>query len=183
MCPRLSAKKDVALRNIFPAALLSCMAMLSGCGGMLRTDIYVELGKDLIADPASIPSIQVDLVGVNASELPQWKGYALREYWSPGNKLRASADKYEMRFGQTRSASQKLERTNAVFDEWQKKTASHLFVLADLPGVSDPKPGAVDARRLVLPLDSKVWKLKEDRIVVTVRAGQMLCTPAPLSDE
>ncbi|MHC5053142.1 MAG: hypothetical protein ACYTKD_00315 [Planctomycetota bacterium] len=170
------------LRGIVRGVAAASVALVAGCGGMLRADIVVELDKDLVADPARIPSIQVNLVGVNTSELPQWKGYAVSEYWSPGDKLRASADKYEMRFSQSRPTSQKLERTDSMFDEWQAKTASHLFVLADLPGVPEPKPGAVDPRRLVLPLDSKAWKLREGRIVITVRSKQMLCTPAPVGD-
>ena len=159
-----------------------CASTLVGCGGMLRADITVELDKSLTRDAGAIPTIQVDLVGVNKSELPQWKGYAVTKYWSPGDKLRDGADKYEMRFDQTRSSSQMLQKTDEMFNKWMEKTASHLFILADLPGVHDPKGPEADRRRPVLPLNSKAWKLTKKGIVITIRAGQMLCSPAPSKD-
>jgi hypothetical protein len=149
---------------------------------MIRVNVVVELDEALTRSAASIPTMQVDLVGVNKSELAQWRGYSMAAYWSPGDKLRDGADKYELRFDQTRATSQMLQRTDPVFDTWMEKTASHLFVLADLPGVTDPKGGEADPRKLVLPLSPKAWKLKEKKIVITVRAGQMLCSPAPRKD-
>jgi hypothetical protein len=171
------------VRTFTPAVLVSSVVLLAGCGGMLRADITVELDKTLTRDAASIPTVQVDLIAVNQSELPQWKGYAVSKYWSPGDSLRDGADKYEMRFDQTRSASQMLQKTDAVFGKWSAKTASHLFVLADLPGVQAPKEGEADARRLILPLSAGAWKLTKKGIVITIRSGQMLCSPAPKKDQ
>jgi hypothetical protein len=132
----------------------------------MRMNVVVELDKEFARDPASVPTIEVDLVGVNESELPQWKGYAMSAYWSPGDKLRAGADKHEFRFSQTTASVQTLSRKDPVFDSWQEKSASWLFVLADLPGAHEPAPG-------------KAWKLKKSTVTITVKAGQLVCTPAP----
>jgi hypothetical protein len=148
---------------------------------MLRANVVVQLDQELTRDAGYIPTIQVDIVGVNKGELPQWKAYSMGRYWSPGDSLRAGADKYEIRFGQTRAAKQTLERTNPIYDTWLAKTASHLFILADLPDVQDGA-GRVDPRRLVLPLNPKAWKLKNNTIVVTIRAAQLLPAPAPSKD-
>jgi hypothetical protein len=145
----------------------------------MRMNVVVELDKEFARDPASVPTIEVDLVGVNESELPQWKGYAMSAYWSPGDKLRAGADKHEFRFSQTTASVQTLSRKDPVFDSWQEKSASWLFVLADLPGAHEPAPGDADPRRTVLPLSRKAWKLKKSTVTITVKAGQLVCTPAP----
>jgi len=149
---------------------------------MIKTDISVTLGGSLTRNPASIPSIEVNLVGVNETELPQWQGYSVTKYWSPGDKLRAGADKYEMRFGQTKPSVQTLKKDNPIFQKWQEKTATQLFVLADLPGMGEPEGDEADPRRVILPLSPKAWKLKEG-ITITIRAGQMVCSPAPIEEK
>ena len=147
---------------------------------MKRLNVTIMLDPALAKDPASIPTVEVNLVGVNKSELPQWKAYSMAEYWAPGNKLRAGAEKYVVRFAQTLPTSHKLERKAAIFQKWQKKTTSHLFVLADLPGVANPAPGGSDPRRMILPLHPKAWKA--DSITITIKAGQLVCSPAPRRD-
>lgn len=169
------------MRPSAAARLLFCIVALSGCG-IIRMNVVVELDEEFARDPAAVPTIEVNLVGVNESELPQWKGYAMAAYWSPGDKLRSGADKYELRFSQTTPSEQTLSRKDPIFGVWQEKTASHLFVLADLPGVSDPAPGEADPRRMILPLNRKAWKLKKKTVTVTIKPGQMLCSPAPSKD-
>ena len=168
------------MRRAVSAGLILCLAALSGCGTMKRLSVTVMLDPEMTKDPAAIPTVEVNLVGINKSEMPQWKAYSMSEYWSPGNKLRAGAEKYVVRFAQTLPSKQRLDRKNPIFQKWQDKTASHLFVLADLPGMADPKPGQPDPRRIVLPLHPKAWKA--DDITITIKAGQMVCSPAPHRD-
>ncbi len=180
-----AARRSGSFRRSVPflARLPVCIVLLSGCG-IMRMNVIVELDKELAKDPASVPTIEIDLVGVNESELPQWKGYSMSAYWSPGDKLRlgAGADKHEFRFSQTTASAQTLDRKDPIYDKWQEKTASRLFVLADLPGVSEPAPGEADPRRMILPLSRKAWKLKKSTVTITVKAAQLVCTPSPKKD-
>jgi hypothetical protein len=158
-----------------------CVTLLAGCG-IMRMNVVVELDETLTRNPASVPTIEVDLVGVSESEMPQWKGYAMSAYWSPGDKLRTGGARHELRFSQTTASRRTLSRDDPIFDTWQEKTAGWLFVLADLPDVPEPAPGEPDPRRMILPLNRKAWKLKKDTITITVKSGQLVCTPAPITD-
>ena len=165
------------MRRVSSAGLILCLAALSGCGTMKRLSVTVMLDPEMTKDPAATPTVEVNLVGINKSELPQWKAYSMSEYWSPGNKLRTGAEKHVVRFAQTLPSKHMLDRKNPIFQKWQDKTASHLCVLADLPDMMDSKPGQPDPRRMILPLHPKAWKA--DSITITIKAGQMVCSPAP----
>jgi hypothetical protein len=80
-----------------------------------------------------------------------------------------------MRFGETKKWSHVLKADASVWDTWGEKTSKHLFILADIPGVTGK--GGADPRRIILPLNPKAWSDKD--ITITIRPGGMTSTPAP----
>jgi hypothetical protein len=163
------------MRMAILAAAAAAALLSSGCASMARLEVVVQLDVEQIKETGTVPTVEVNLIGINDSELPQWQGYSIDQYWTADDKLRRGADKVVLKFGETSRIIQTLKRDGAVWDTWEEKTARHLFVIADIPGVSGK--GGSDGRLLVLPLDPKAWSV--DKVTITVKAGGITCTPAP----
>jgi hypothetical protein len=161
------------LRRLAITASVLGLVALTGCGSMKRLEVTVRIPDELKAKPDRIPSIEVNLVGVNSSDLAKWKG-SMSDYWSPGNKLRADNKKNMLvfRFSQGEPGPYKLGRKDAMYKRWQEMNATHVLVLADIPGV---KESPEDPRRKVLPLHPKAWTA--DAITITIKAGGISCEP------
>ena len=140
---------------------------------MRRLNVTVKIPDELKAKPDRIPSVEVNLVGVNNSDLGKWQG-SMSDYWSPGNKLRADNKENMLvfRFSQGTPGPFNLGRKDPIYKRWQAMNATHMLVLADIPGV---KEGPEDPRRKVLPLHPKAWTV--DAITITIKAGGISCEP------
>lgn len=161
------------MRRLVIAGPVLCLFVLSGCATIRRLDVTVKIPDDLVAKPDRIPSIEVNLVGVNNSDLGKWQG-SMSDYWSPGNRLRADnrENMQVFRFSQGNPGPFKLGRKDAMYRRWQEINATHVLVLADIPGVKDAPE---DPRRKVLPLHPKAWTA--DAITITIKAGEISCEP------
>ena len=159
----------------FALCFAAAALLAAGCSSMARLDVVVQLDVEQIKESGTVPTVEVNIIGINDAELPQWQGYSIDQYWTAEDKLRRGADKVIMKFGETSKIVQMLKKDGAVWDSWAEKTACHLYVVADIPGVSG-KAGS-DGRLLILPLDPKAWN--RDRITITIKAGGITCTPSP----
>lgn len=168
--------KIVAIRCLCVSALLAGLTILGGCSNF---DIDTRLSEDLASK-----TVTVHVVGVNASEIQQWKTYSVTEYFRPGNPLRESAvaDGYAhvMNFGAGKPNPQKLERGSQMWRTWNKRHAEYLIVLACLPGYGDKddKVGSSDPRRLILPARGSQWDRAYwgmNRIELEVSRGKVAC--------
>jgi hypothetical protein len=103
-------------------------------------------------------SLQVDLIGANElSDLPKYQSYSVSEYWKPGNTMRRNADKVVFEFGQGKPMVQTFTAADPAWKRWMGSGAMYLVVMVDLPQLADDMAGNADARRLILPLDTKKW--------------------------
>ena len=153
---------------VFGSIVVICLgALLNGCatGPTAKAwSIKVELDPALTGS-----SIQVDLVGANAVSLPRWESYSVTSYWTPGDAMRRDADKAVIEFGSGKPMSQLLDAKDPKWPRWLQSGATHLVILADLPGVGGGGAGNADPRRLVIALDGKAWK---GAPVVTLRVQE-----------
>lgn len=142
-------------------AVLACVAVSVGCSGprMGKYDVRVAMDPVLVNQPGGAPSVTVNLVGVNDAGLEQWNAKNMQEYWMPADAMRRDAQGYAhvMQFGPGDAGAKVLKNDDPIWDRWKNDSAMHLFVLADLPGSHESRPGGADARRLVLPLDTRRW--------------------------
>jgi len=143
---------------------------------MARFHVIVQIDKKHVEAIGTIPTIEVNLVGINESEYPQWESYSVDQYWSADDKMRKGADRFVFEFGQSRKIRQTLSQDGSAWDVWEEKTARYLLIIADIPGVHDPKKGK-DGRYVVLPLNPENWS--DDTLTITVKAGGITVTPAP----
>ena len=71
-----------------PLILLGIALLATGCGGIPRYDVTVTLDAAHIEQTGAIPTIEVNFVGINEAELPQWEKYSVDSYWTPDDALR-----------------------------------------------------------------------------------------------
>ena len=140
---------------------LGLMAMALTCCGprMGKYDVRVGMDPALVSQVGGAPSVTLNLVGVNEAGLAEWNAKNMQDYWMPADPTRrdAQAYAYVMQFGPGQSETKVLKKDDPIWQKWQADSATHLFVLADLPGSHESRPGSADSRRLVLPLDTRRW--------------------------
>jgi hypothetical protein len=151
------------------------LILLPGCKS---TQILQPRLDASIAPAYQGASIQVDLVGVNNSELATWNAKPIDDYFAAGDAFRASASKVTFQFGDSQPAVQSLPVTDKAWQQWKAKGASHVVVIADLPGYTLPM-GGVDLRRQIIPLQSDKWEKSPPVITVEVSPTGILLVPAP----
>jgi hypothetical protein len=151
--------------GLVKAAVLVFVAVSVGCGARMgQYDIKVAMDPALAALPGGAPSVTVNLVGVNETGMEQWNNKSMQEYWMPRDALRSDAEQkyaYVMQFGPGQPDVKVLKADDPMWAAWKAAGATHVFVLADLPGAFEARPGAADARRRVLPLDTRRWRDNE----------------------
>jgi hypothetical protein len=165
------------VRNFLMLSLLTTILLSSGCASMVRLHVKIKLDKKQIMAMGAIPTIEVNLVGINEAEYPQWEKYSLDQYWSAKDNLRLGGDRKTFKFEETAKIEQELRADGAIWDIWAEKSARYLFIMADIPGMTDKQPGGQDGRLLILPLNPDNWR--HDTITVTVKIGGVTCIPSP----
>ena len=150
-------------RTLVGLGLAALAASLAGCGGMGRFDLDVTLnGQAFQTTLGTIPSVELNFIGVNDSEMPVWTNYSINKYWMPDNPQRitavSQAQALAITFSENPPYSQTISRTNTTWNKWKSKGAMHLIVVANYPRTSNDAPGDADVRRIVLPLAKRRWK-------------------------
>lgn len=156
-------------------SMLLLAAMATGCSRAPRMGQYtyrVALDEALRdTNTGVMPSIEVDLVGVNETERSRWESVDIDDYFAPGNVLRANADRFTMAFTNENAQPQLLPGDHAIWEKWKRAGAVNMFILASVPISSDQF--AIDPRRLVLPLDQARWT--SSLIDILVKPSGVVC--------
>lgn len=123
-------------------------------------------------------SVLVDLVAANPASLPRWEAYSMGKYWKDGDPMRNDADKVTLSFVSGQSLTNEFTRANAKWAKWLAQGATHIVVLADLPGARTDKAGTQDERRQIVSLDPCSWPNKTTNLMIQVqRSGINILTP------
>lgn len=133
--------------------LLACFVALACFGVACGTPNPKPRPWNLSITKTTPASIEVDLIGVNAMERPAWEGYDMDRYWTSGDLRRANADKLSMNLPS--GSSWTVPRDNPKWQQWLQRGATHLLLIANLPGQFTPGPA--DPRRVFIPLDKNSW--------------------------
>jgi hypothetical protein len=138
--------------KIWALAVLAFAALLStGCGGSSRNH-----DVEVVIDPL-VRSAEVDLVGINESQVHEWETYSLTAYFGGDDPLRTKSVRYPMVFMSGASTTQTFSSTDDIWAKWKAEGATRLAVMAQWPGGSD---------REILPLDADAWESRRIGIVV-----------------
>jgi hypothetical protein len=176
-------------RRLLCGLLLVGLLAAVGCTGMGRFDLDVTMDhRAFQAELGTVPSVEVNFIGVNRTEYAVWYSYSINKYWLPENSQRVTA----VRQGETAVATFSehppynvvISRTNKFWDRWRKKGAIYLIALCNYPRTSKDEPGEADPRRVILPLSKQRWSgyfwgRRRIRFQVTPRGIDCLTPPLP----
>lgn len=158
---------DLLHRNGLSAVLLLALCLgAAGCTGVPKPK---PVPWNVRITKPSGEAIEVDLIGVPASDQSVWANYALDDYWNPGDLRRRDADKLTSTVDPGHPWV--LGRDHAKWEEWLNRGARDLLVIANPPGRFEAGPA--DPRRLFLPLDKKAWKARKATLEVEIQDNRL----------
>ncbi len=131
--------------------------LLAGCASGPRYDVSVYVSPELARAYGGWPTLEVDLVGVNADEATRLSGYDIDAYFEPGNPLRASLSAVRMKFSSSKVLQAQIADDDAHWKQWRDKGAESLLIVVNLPRTSGQGEAAQDPRRVLVPLSSGHW--------------------------
>lgn len=170
--------------NRFALIVFALFALIAGSGcNSTRVkprafEVILTIDKPLVGT-----SLQVDLIGANSlADLPKWTTYSVTEYWQPDNPLRRDDAHLCAQFGRGLPTKVTVSREHPHWQAWIKSGVAHLVIMADLPGVSNDQIGNADPRRLIIPLDKKLWSRKAP-LEILIQEGGIKLLSKQLSEQ
>lgn len=166
------------------AALTASLALvLSGCSAP-GVRLNVALSPELKAVYGYYPSVEVDVAAMAPSEAERVTSYSVDEWFSPDNPMRAGVVRKTLKFSEDRAGLQTIDDDDPFWTEGKSRGAEAAAVLVNLPGHEDPKPGAPDPRRIVVPLEAEHWyQTKEGTVWLLVGPAGIVKLAEPSVDE
>ncbi len=144
-----------------------------------------------------LPTVQIDVIGVNAIELQRWKTYPVSEYWTAGNTFRESAPRQSYIMTTRDPGPYQVGSWSSQRDTWKKAGATSLVIMADLPGAWKPRPADAkgpppegvhwydpknDPRRLIVPWTQAAYGMFTSEVQIALRPeGMRLQTPVDMT--
>jgi len=179
------------LRHIVGLILAFCfMITVGGCAKRFNVSVELDNQSWVRAYGQTLPSLEVDLVGINKSEHATWENYPVGKYFSPNDALRRDADRVTLTFTSNDREGKVLSNKDPIWFQWvgkklsknKGKGAKSLFLLANIPGIED-LPGDQDPRRLILPLQRSAWPIRTNEIEIVIKSSMAVCTTSQKSKE
>ena len=156
--------------------LLALVLSSIGCATSRPQSYDIVVSMDDAMGPTSVA---VDLIAANESLAETLAQVPVSEYFTPGNKVREGLERHTFRFVPNDRSPRMLGRDEPVWDTWKARGATQLFVMANLLGSFEDRPGAADNRRLILPLARDRWDDRTIRIVVREGFLDLVSPPKP----
>lgn len=168
------AMKTMLMRCRILVLLIAALP-LGGCGSCRKIHVTAM-------DEVCKKSVELHLVGVNRFEKDTWHNMSVNEYWQPGSPWHEDAKgyTYKIQYGGQQPCKITIPPNDPIAKIWKDRNAEHLFILGDLHGIFEDKPGNADPRRLMIPAPcSKEWKRKTKTIEIVVTNSNIRCDTTP----
>lgn len=125
--------------------------LLAGCA-VPSYDVEVYLSPKFKEQMKVYPSLEVDVIGVNAGERERFASCRIDDYFQIGNALRTGTDHFTLHFSEDDVVPKRLQSGDSVWDKFAKKEADRLYLLVNIPGMEAKPDGSKDGRRIEIPL-------------------------------
>ena len=168
------------LRTGTLAVLVAASALLAGCNAsnflFPPWTLHVQ-GEGGICRQ----NVQVDVVGVNRSEIEDWERPSMEQYWAKDFQLRKdSIDggfNCARSFGLSGECELTISEKDDVWKKWKDNGAEYILVMFDT--CADER-----AWRKRLPLPPRCWEgqTKKHTVEVRIRPSQVACVTVPKAE-
>jgi len=151
--------------NVLKAAAAAfSLAGIVGCASPAY-DVEVYLSPTLKDVYKVYPSVEVDIVGLDANAAERFGATSVDDYFSPNGALRASTPHATLRFSANDVTMKELDGDDPIWERFAETEADRLCLLANLPPAAaepagDAAEGAKggvalpgDGRKIVIPLE------------------------------
>ncbi|MCH2135260.1 MAG: hypothetical protein MK101_01610 [Phycisphaerales bacterium] len=175
-------------------ALVVLTFIMTGCGPTpFGGTINITPSTGFKEPTGLLPTIELDVIGVNAIEQQRWKAYPIDNYWTPGNSFRANAPRATYLMTTSTPGPFQVGSWTAQRSAWKSGGATSLVLIANLPGAWRPRPPTErgppppgvhyyeakdDPRRLIIPWTQEAYGMFTNTVQVDMTPnGLRLVTP------
>lgn len=114
------------------ALVASCLTFLTGCSAS-NCDVEVYLDPELKAAYGQIPTLEVDIAGVNAEQAQRLQQMNLDQYFTPNSPQRKSLAPLTLRFSEENPGPMILADNHELWKRWEERGAQFVAVICNLP--------------------------------------------------
>ena len=133
--------------------LLILMAgVLTGCA-VPSYDVEIYLSPKFKEQMKVYPSLEVDIVGVNANERERFASCRLDDYFQIDNALRSGTEHFTLYFSEDDIVPKRLQSGNSIWSKFGEKDADRLYLLVNTPATGTKSDEIKDGRRIEIPLE------------------------------
>lgn len=147
------------------------MLCSSSCCSWYGTSYAVNFELDRELNGASV---ELNIIGVTERTRGQWQNLLVDNYFGSARQ-KNTIDKEVIHFNQNLNIKN-LSILSPVWERWEKMGATHIYVIASIPGVTSDLRGENDPRVQLIPLSYCYWKVRDINFVVQ-SSGLRLLTP------
>lgn len=105
---------------------------LTGCSAS-NCDVEVYLDPELQSAYGQIPTLEVDIAGVNASQAQRLQNMNLDAYFTPNSPQRRALAPLTLHFSQEQPGPLFLADDDEVWERWEERGAQFIAVICNLP--------------------------------------------------
>lgn len=124
---------QVAMQKLQILALMSGLLVgLTGCSAS-NCDVEIYLDPELQTAYGQIPTLEVDIAGVNASQAQRLQNMNLDAYFTPNSPQRRALAPLTLHFSQEQPGPLFLDDDDEVWQRWEERGAQFVAVICNLP--------------------------------------------------
>ena len=167
------------LHIVCQGSFLLILLFMTGCTPKMGTYPYRVAMDEALRDSNTgmMPSIEVDFVVVDETEIDQWLNQDIDKYFNPKNTLRADTVRHSMPFTDERPESRQLNADSGIWQRWKGTGDLNMFIIASIPLDTNQFGVGARPRRLILPLDKARWD-DGKTIEILVKPSGLACQTA-----
>jgi len=148
--------KRLLTRAVYAALICAAAGILFGCATPCY-DVEVYLSPKIKDKYQVYPSLELDLIGVNQTDLDRFDSLSVNDYFVPGNPFRDGMDHVTVYFSDDNSGPKVVKRDNPVWGKFGHRNADRLVLIVNLPG-ADQYKGKKNPCRVDIPLERSWWR-------------------------